>query len=384
MTLSRRTVLGAGSAAVTGFPVGHAAASAKQDRLEAAVDAAVAAARKAGACPGAAVAICRNGHELLAKGYGSANLETATDVGARSIFRIGSLTKQFTAAAVVKLSAQGRARLDAPVAEYLKFFAPLPKVTLYELLTHTAGLHSDESASVCLAADDKKPTQIDQARDIAAQAKPFDFPPGTAWLYSNANYIVLGAVIEAITGAPLRTAMRTLLFDLLGLGSTAFDRSEEIVAGRVSGYTPGEAAGKFTNAAFIPITQAGGAGAMRSTAHDLCVWHHKLLGGALFDSSHVRKMTTPGRLRDGRLSGAHRFSPGDANYGETQYGFGLLLPPPVKGHSSVLHYGAINGFAACLETYSDLGLTLAVLCNADMNPELPIRALRHVVIDHLL
>ena len=386
MTLSRRTLLGAGSVAMAGLAAAPAtAAPAKRTgSLEAATDAAVEAALKAGACAGVAVALWRDGKALLDKGYGAANLETATAVEPHSIFRIGSLTKQFTAAAVVKLSAQGRVKLDAPVAQYLKCFAPLAAVTLYELLTHTAGLHSDDSAPVCLPADGKSPSQTDLARAIAAQAKPFDFPPGTAWLYSNANYIVLGAVIEAVAGTPLHEAMRSLLFEPLGLNATAFDRAEDVVRGRVSGYTPGATAGTFVNAAYIPVAQAGGAGAMRSTAGELCAWHHKLFGGALFDAAQLRKMTTPGQLRDGRLSGAHRFSPQDAVYGDTQYGFGLLLPPPVKGQRSVLHYGAIDGFGACLETYPDRAMTLAVLCNADMNPVLPIRALRHVVIDQLL
>ncbi|MGH6875888.1 MAG: serine hydrolase domain-containing protein [Rhizomicrobium sp.] len=383
---SRREFMGAVPAVATGLVAPNAIAGRRRakDRFAASAGSAIQSALKAGASPGAAVAIWRNGTVEYATARGTANLETGTPTSAAHIFRIGSLTKQFTAAAIVKLSAQGRLKLDDPVARRLDFFSKLPPVTLRELLTQTAGLHSDETAPVCLPANRRSVSQIALARAIAAQAKPFDFPPGTAWLYSNANYIVLGAIIEEITGSALAEAMQSLVFAPLGLKDTAFDNSADVVRGRASGYTPGDKGGSFVHPDYIPIEEAGGAGAMRSTADDLCAWHHRLLNAELFDSTRVEEMVTPGRLRDGQLSGTHRFLPTDAAYGDTQYGFGLLLPPPTKGERSILHYGAINGFAACLETYVDLGLTLAVLCNADMNPQLPIRPIRRLVIDQLL
>jgi CubicO group peptidase (beta-lactamase class C family) len=383
---SRRGVLGSGLAVATGASAASTTvrATTAESSLDAAANLAVQKARAAGACPGAAVSIWRDGKPLLAKSYGIANLETGTPLAARSIFRIGSLTKQFMAAAIVKLFAEGRLQLDEPIAHYLDSFVPLTPVTFYELLTHTAGLHSDDAGPVCLSPGTKGKSQVDLARAIAAQPKPFDFPPGTAWLYSNANYIVLGAAVEKITGKALSEAMRKLIFVPLRLTNTAFDRSDDVVPGRVSGYTPGGTRGGFVHAAYIPIEEAGGAGAMRSTAEDLCAWHHRLFGGALFGARYVNMMTVAGRLRSGQPSGMHRYSPKDAAYGDVQYGFGLLIPPPFKGHRSVLHYGAINGFASCLETYIDIGLTLAVLCNADVNSNLPIRRIRHIVIDQLL
>ncbi len=307
---SRRALIGAASMAGTGIATSKVSAGSarRPDRLEAAVNAAVQTAMKGGACPGTAVSIWRKGKVAFSKSYGAANLETGTAASQMSVFRIGSLTKQFTAAAIVKLAAEGKLTLDDPVARHLEFFSKLPAVTLRELLTHTAGLHSDETGPICLPEDGKEPSQVDLARAIGHQAKPFDFPPGTAWLYSNANYIVLGAVIEKITATPLAETMRALVFAPLGLTDTAFDDSAEIVRGRVSGYTRAAKAGSFMHADYIPIAEAGGAGAMRSTARDLCAWHHRLLSGDLFDATHVRAMMTPGRLRDGRLSGAHRFS----------------------------------------------------------------------------
>lgn len=381
--LSRRTILTGGSALATGVLIaGETRAALQTDKLAAAIDRAASEAIAANACPGVAAAVWRGGEALFSKDYGTANLETDTPVAARSVFRIGSLTKQFTAAAIIKLSVEGKLGLDDPVSKHLEFFSTLKMVSIRELLNHTAGLHSDEAGPMCL--DEKPKTQIDLARAIAEQKQPFDFAPGSAWLYSNTNYIVLGAIIEKVADAPLSAAMQTLVFAPLDLNNTAFDDSTTIVPGRVSGYTPAEVAGVFTRAAYIPIEQAGGAGAMRSTSGDLCRWHAHLFNERLFNAKNVQLMMTPGRLRDGRLASENRFSPQDASYGPTQYGFGLLIPPPTKGHRSVMHYGFINGFAALLETYVDLKLTLAVLCNADVNPALPIRSIRRIVIDQLL
>jgi CubicO group peptidase (beta-lactamase class C family) len=383
---SRREVIGAVPAVATGLTTTKPIAEAghAKGQFAAAADSAIQTALRAGATPGAAVSIWRNGTVEFSATIGTANLETSTPISAAHIFRIGSLTKQFTAAAIVKLSTEGKLNLDDPVARHLRFFSKLSPVTLHELLTHTAGLHSDETAPICLSENRESPSQIALARAIAAQTKPFDFPPGTAWLYSNANFIVLGAIIEEITGSALADAMRALIFAPLGLKDAAFDFSADVVRGRASGYTPGVKTGSFLQAGYVAIEQAGGAGAMRSTAHDLCAWHYRLLNGALFDRAHIEAMMTPGRLRDGQLSGAHRFSPTDTAYGDTQYGLGLLIPPPAKGHRSILHYGAIDGFAGYIETYVELGLTVTVLCNADMNPQLPIRPIRHLVIDQLL
>lgn len=364
----------------------HALAARSANGIAGDLDVAARAALKAGACPGIALQIARHGQTLYAKPYGWSNLETDTPVAAGSVFRIGSITKQFTAALVVKLAAQGRLSLDAPAAAYLPFFPDDRPFTVRELLNHTAGLHDGETPCPCGSATAK--SQLDLARDIAAQKKLFDFAPGTAWLYSNTNYVVLGAVVEKVTGLPLAEAAASIVFRPLGLPATAFDTVEAVVPGRVDGYSPVDGKpGTFAHAAYIDVAQAGGAGAVRSDTGDLCRWHHALFANRLFDAGHVRLMTTPGRLRDGRPSGSHRFSPADDRaYGDVQYGMGFLLPPPVDGHRSVMHYGFIDGFAGCLETYPDQGLTLAILCNADMGPGIAeaFRDLRRIVRKKLL
>ena len=338
----------------------------------------------AGACPGVALGVARRGRRFWAAGVGVADIGAGAPLRPESIFRIGSLTKQFTAALIVRLAAQGRLGLDDPVARHLPAFAKFAPVTVRQLANQTAGLHSDESEDASTPSDGRR-SQIDLANAITNQAVVFDFPPGTAWLYSNANYIVLGAVIEAVTGKPLAQAADAMIFKPLGLFDTAFDTAGATIPRRVAGYTPVEGQpGAFIPAAFIEVSEAGGAGAMRSTVIDLHRWHQALFSGRLFDARHVEIMLAPGRLTDGRLSGDKRFSPNDASYGEVQYAMGLLVSPPVNGVRSALHYGAINGFAACLETFVESGVTTVVLCNGDIGPDMPFRSIRRIVKDRIL
>lgn len=328
-----------------------------------------------GASPGMLIAVAERGVVLHSLSAGRANIETRTPVEPNSVFRIGSLTKQFTAVAALKLAEQGRLDLDAPVERILPAFRGKSPFSLREAMHHSAGLHSDD-ASGELPRDNAPVTQVCLAEAIARQTKLFDFGPGTAWLYNNANYIVLGAAIEAATRQPFDAAMRDLLFRPLGLSATAVDRDEQIVRHRVSGYSALDGdTQRWANAIFPHIFQAGGAGAIRSTAADLIRWHQ-----AIFRSEHFAPKTrdailAPGRLRDGRLAGDNRFSPDDAHYGDVQYAAGLLVPPPGKPRT-IMHYGFIGGFSSLLETHLDSGRTLVALLNADPGPKLPFRDLR--------
>jgi len=380
--LSRRNVI-AGGASISALP-----AEARPSRrmvADCAIAQAVTEAINAHACPGTSVAIARAGAISVSQGFGMANLETRSALSERSIFRIGSLTKQFTAAAIIKLASLDRLDVQATAATYLPALKGLKPFTLLELMNHTAGLHTDERDEAGSSCATPSKTQIEFANEIARQPKPFDFDPGTAWLYSNANYIILGAVIESVTRMALNQAMLELVFKPLQLASLAFDRPSEIVADRVSGYSPLEGhAVPFENAAYLDVSQAGGAGAMRGSAIDLCRWHDALLSYRLFDRAHVDLMLTPGRLRDGRLSSADRFSTEDAHYGDVEYACGLLISGPSDPNPSILHYGGINGFAAVLQTYTKARTTFAALCNSDTGPALPFRGIRKAVLAHYL
>jgi len=340
---------------------------------------------KSHACPGVSVAIGRPSTIIGAYGWGFSNLETRTAVSERSIFRIGSLTKQFAAAAILKLAQMGRLDVHASPAAYLPSAGVLKPVTVMQLMNHTAGLHSDEGGSDDPTCAIPARTQIELAAEIARQTKPFDFDPGAAWLYSNANYIVLGAIIESITRTPFSQAMSELVFEPLGLRSLAVDAPSEVVVDRASGYSSPKSGGApFENAAYLDVSQAGAAGAMRGSAVDLCRWHDALLSNELLDPFHLNLMLSPGRLRDGRLSSANRFSANDAHYGDLEYGCGLLVSGPTERNASILHYGMINGFSCVLQTFTKSRTTFCVLCNSDIGPGMPFSAIRKVIISRYL
>lgn len=386
MGFTRRTFLGLATGAIAtaaNLSLGRTALAAVapdslQDEIAAIADRALGEV----ATPGVQIALWRDGKPLSSFARGRANLETGTGTTIGSVFRIGSLTKQFTAALVALLAEQGMLELDAPASRYLPFLRKQPVFSVAELIHHTAGLHADEQAAPLSG----EVTQSRVAEAIAAQNNLFDFPPGTAWQYSNANYHVLGAIIEQVTGQTLAEAADTRLFSRLALSHTAFDNAADIVPGRVAGYAFGDGDPPvLQNAPCIDIVQAGGAGAMRSTADDLCRWHAELFDGRVVNGSSLQAMLAPARLRDGRMASAQRARKEDAMMGQTEYGFGLLLDRATRDGSLIVqHNGFIDGFSAYLATHVPSRLTIACLCNADPNPGLPFRALRRATFASIL
>lgn len=386
MLVSRRHFLAATSALFAGAALPGAFAAGMSTTPDNAFDAAALDALLDGTItgrnsPAVSLAVWQDGRELYARSVGTANLETATPASNDSVFRIGSLTKQFAAGAILKLVDARELSLDDKASRFLPFFAPHPAFTIRELLDHTAGLHETEEPPATAVA-----TQIELAERIARQATAFDFEPGSAWLYSNPNYIVIGAIIEKVTGRPLATAARTLLIDPLALRTTAFDDASDVVPGRASGYSPTESGTPpFVNAMFLDVAQTGAAGAMRSTARDLCRWHDALFSGRVLSTSSLAAMTAPGKLRDGRNSNERRFSERDRAMGDAQYGLGLFLDRSTRDGSLIVqHHGGIAGFTAFLATHVPSRLTYACLCNVDGHPGLPLRGIRRSVFAHLL
>jgi D-alanyl-D-alanine carboxypeptidase len=382
MPLSRRRFLGTAAWLAAGAAVSpqalagiRPAASGAIDagRLDAVLEAAVAARHT----PGVALAVWHRGEPLYRRAIGSANLETASGLGIDSVFRVGSVSKQVTAALVLRLVGQGRLALDDPAQKYLPVLSKHAPFSVLELLNHTAGIRDGEYDTRA----DHTLSHLEQAERMAAQAPFFDFPPGTAWLYSNAGYLLVGAIIEKVTGLSLAQAAATELFEPLGLRHTAFDRSGEVVPGRVSGYTPtGEAAVPFENAAWLDVGLAGAAGALRSTAEDLCRWQQSLWWSDALPRDFARPLAVAARLRDGRLAREARFAERDRAMGETDYGLGLMLDRGTRDGSLILgHHGGINGFAAYAASHPASGLSYACLCNADTHPGLPLRDVRRTV-----
>jgi CubicO group peptidase (beta-lactamase class C family) len=339
--------------------------------LEARIDATAKQEVESGRVAGAAVAVLREGHLIFAKGYGRSNLELGTPVTPRTVFRIGSLTKQFTAAGVLLLAEEGKLKVDDKLSLYLPNFPRANEVTLRDLLNHTSGIHNFTEDPVIDKISTSGATVQQLVADIASQSPLYDFDPGTAWWYSNSNYALLGAVIERVSGKSWASFMATEIFDRLGMADTAADDARDVVPERANGYSViGSAPGKFRNADFTDMSVPYAAGALRSTVEDMARWNAGLYGGKLLKPESLKEMLAPGRLRNGAEDqtaiawpGGKAFAP-RRGYVPGSYAFGLQHHSE-DGRRIVGHDGSIAGFDALMQTYVADGLTIIVLTNTN-------------------
>lgn len=340
-------------------------------KIEAKIDAAVKQDVAAGRVAGVSVAVLRHGKLEFEKGYGRANLELPAPVNARTVFRIGSLTKQFTAAAVLLLAEQGKLKIDDRLSLYLPKFPRASEVTLRDLLDHTSGIHNFTEGPVIDKISTSGATVDELVADIAGQTPLYDFEPGTGWWYSNSNYALLGAVIEKVSGKSWAAFLKSEVFDRLKMANTRGDNARDVVPGRASGYSlDGGTPGKFRNAAFTDMSVPYAAGALRSTAGDMAKWNAALFGGKLLKPASLKEMLAPGHLRNGAETqtaiawpGGKAFAP-PAGYVPGPYAFGLDHHSE-NGRRIIGHDGSIAGFDSVMQTYVDEGLTIIVLTNTN-------------------
>lgn len=333
--------------------------------------------------PGLSLCARKHARTLFSRGYGSANLETGRSVTPASVFRVGSLAKQFTAAVLLLLAEQRRLSLADPLHRWIPSFPRAREITLREMMGHTSGLGNYTTMPFDLLMQRARLEYSADAlvQEMASTSPLFVFEPGTAWAYSNTAYVLLGLVIERASGQAYPEVLRDMIFKPHGLAQTAVDLAGEVVPDRASGYTYAEnAPGRFNHAAYISMSYVGAAGALRSTPAELCRWHELLLGGQVLTPSSLRQMLTPVRARSGALP--LEVAKAGAEGGEpVRHGFGLNLDP-VRGKRQVGHAGNIFGFNAQLRSYPDDGVTLAMVVNTDGSPDLAkaIRTLREAIL----
>jgi D-alanyl-D-alanine carboxypeptidase len=326
------------------------AASAKSDtfdlaRVQAAADAEANWIIKRGAAPGVCIGVARGGQVLFAKGYGKADLENDVTVTPESVFRIASITKQFTAAAIMKLVEQGKVKLDEPVKTYIpEFQESAASATVRHLLTHTSGLPDFTDLR---EAREAVGARVDVTyRDIVTlfEKLPLLFQPGEKHEYCNTGYLVLGEIIARVSGMTYPEYLdRELL--ALGLQHTGYADPRRVVPKRVRGYF--DENGKFFNPRYMSPDVAGGAGAVQSTVLDLIKWTHLLHTGKVVSMDSLRAMATPVKLNDGTTA---------------PYGFGLQLFSRLD-RTTISHGGNGNGFSAFLAHWPTDDLTVVVLAN---------------------
>ncbi|OJU17725.1 MULTISPECIES: serine hydrolase domain-containing protein [unclassified Sphingomonas] len=345
---------------VATIAVAPAAYAADDAAIAAQIDQSAREAIAAGEAPGLQVAVYKNGKPLLVKSYGSADLELNAPVTDDSVFRIGSLTKQFTTAALLKLQEEGKLSLDDRLSKYFPDFPRAGDITLLEMLHHTSGLHNyTDEPDAFTRLGPVTQTPEDMLRYFKTMPKLLDFEPGTNWNYSNTAYYILGLVVEKVERRPLAAVFKERFFARLDMQHTALDDEAEIVPGRVEGYAS-TGPGKFANAPFISMTVPGGAGAMRSSATDLVRWNAALFGGKVLSPASFQAMIAPGRLKDGEKSGAAIAKASGKPRGD--YGMGLFIDD-LGGHPKISHGGGINGFNSSLSEFPRDHISVAVLAN---------------------
>ena len=314
----------------------------------AAMDSMLAAAYPAGG-PGAAVIVARDERVLMRKAYGMADIELGVPMRPEHVFRLGSITKQFTAVATLMLADEGKLSLDDDVT---KFFPGYPthgrRITVEHLLTHTSGIRSYTSMPEWRS---KMRTDVTPAELIAAfRDQPMDFAPGEDWRYNNSGYALLGAIIETVSGQSWADFLRTRVFEPLGMTNTRVETQTAIIPGRVRGYEMGQGRA-ITNSEYLSLTHPYSAGALVSTVDDMLRWGQSVQAQHFLKPETWRRAHTAFALPAGRGSG---------------YGYGWFLSR-VGGEPSVEHGGDINGFSTHGTFIPSQRLHVYVLSNAERN-----------------
>jgi CubicO group peptidase (beta-lactamase class C family) len=362
----KNSIKGLIAATLAAFITAEVQAQPADTTLGGAIDKAAAAAISAGESPGLQVAVFKDGKPVLVKGFGLANLEEGVKVDNDTVFRVGSITKQFTAASLLLLAEEGKLSVQDKLSKYYPNFPRAKDISLEQMLHHTSGIHSYTSDASFEKEGMVHRSTEEMIEYIAKMPKTQDFEPGTNWSYSNSAYSILGGIVEKVSGTPLAKFFRTRFFEPLSMSHSALDDETEIAAGRAHGYS-GTAPHKFTNAPFISMSIPGAAGSIRSTASDLVKWNAALYGGKILKPASLTEMLAPGKLNNGETSGAkmrkEMAAAGAPPAGDAEYGDALFLSD-VEGHRKIDHGGGIYGFSSSLSQFPDDHLTVAVLANS--------------------
>src|SRR5688572_30212293 len=296
--------------------------------------------------PSASFAVIRGNDTLAYGAHGLADVDAWRAPTAATIYQIGSITKQFTSAAIMKLVEQGRVKLDDDLSKYVPQF-PLQgkKVSIRHLLNHTSGIHSYTSSSAWQKtwSDELSPDAI--IKFVAADT--FDFAPGTAYRYNNTGYVLLGMVIEKASGQKYADYLDKTFFKPLGLRQTSYCPSKTSDPSFALGHSKGP--NGTVRAKFMHLSHPFSAGALCSTVGDFAKWQRALDGGKVVSPASYALMSTADTLNSGR---------------RINYGFGLV-PGMFNGHKTVSHTGGINGFATAATYVPDDSLSIVVYTNFD-------------------
>jgi CubicO group peptidase (beta-lactamase class C family) len=300
--------------------------------------------------PSASVAVVKGGKLVYTHAYGAVRMAgeatPALPATPEMRYSIGSISKQFTAAAILLLEEEGRLSLDDAVGKYVPGLTRGNQVTIRQILSHTSG-YQDYWPEDYVMTPMLKPVTAQQILDIWGK-KPLDFEPGTQWQYSNTNYVIAGRIVEVVTGQPLMEFLTAHIFRPLGMQSVWNSDQNRL--------TQTDAAGYYRHALgpLRPAPKEGrgwmfAAGELAMTAHDLALWDESLIAQSILKPASYKQMFTEVKLKDGK---------------GTHYGLGVEVMDH-NGHRSIEHSGEVSGFVSDNVVLVDSGAAVAVLTNQD-------------------
>jgi len=314
--------------------------------------------------PGAAVAIVKDGSLLYCKGYGLANIEWGMPIAPDTVFALASITKPFTATAILLLEAQGKLHLDDLITAYVTDYPTHGyDITITHLLTHTSGIKSYTSLDGFGVYWSKRDISHDELIALFKD-HPLDFEPGSQFRYNNSGYLLLGRIIEVVSGMSYEAFVRTQIFQALGMMQSYAMGNESIMPHRACGYVKVQTG--YQRASYLNMKLLLAAGDLGSTVEDLVRWDSALREYQLLDQATLERMYTPAQLLNGQ---------------RTDYGFGWGIAD-YYGHRVAQHLGGIDGFSAFIARFLDDATTIIILSNlADLDTEKLTRRISSIVLE---
>lgn len=296
--------------------------------------------------PGLAVLVAKDGEVLFKKGYGYANIENKTVVNTETKFRIGSVTKQFIAVAILKLQEAGKLNVQDKLSKFVPEFPRGDEVTIHHLLTHTSGIYSFTSRP---GFTDSVTNKVEaKALMDSIMSWEYNFDPGEEMMYNNSGYFILGEIIEIVSGKWYGDYLKDEIFDPLNMKNSGVYINETPPDHEAKGYTVEE--GEYMLALDWNMSWAGGAGSLYSTVEDLFIWNEALFNGKVLSKESLKAAHTPTKLNNGEVAKA-------MSYG---YGWGINN---ARGKEVIAHSGGLHGFISYLARVPDENLTVVALTN---------------------
>ncbi len=309
--------------------------------------------------PGAAVLVLIDGRTIFQRGYGVADLRSSRGIDEHTNFRLASVTKQFTAMAVMLLVHDGKLTYDTRLTDVFPDFPDYGKsIAIRNLLNHTSGLLDYEDLMPRTFSSE---VQIQDAEvlDLLKRRTATKFAPGSQWEYSNSGYVVLGEIVARVSGMPFGTFLRDRVFGPLNMNQTlAYQKGKNTISNRAFGHSRVKGAWQETDQS--PTSATLGDGGVYSSLADLARWDQALRRHTLLSESEMQAWATPVSVPGGSVV--------EPDGTPAAYGFGWFLNS-YRGHARMWHYGETIGFRTAIQRFPADSLTVIILCNrSDLNP----------------